>query len=137
MSAAKKNNQEKILEILSKTSKPMTAYQILGELKQYGINGPPTVYRSLEALQAQGHVHRIETLNAFIVCHHKNKESHPASFILCKDCGGVEEIHDHRMEALLNEWSKKLDFSVTQQTIELLGLCLECKNESQRSNVLP
>lgn len=104
----------------------MTAYQILGKIQKFGINGPPTVYRALEALQAQGQVHRIESLNAFIACH-QHDHKHQASFVLCTDCGEAEEIHDERMESLLRELADRLHFCVTQQTIELLGLCLQCQ----------
>jgi Fur family zinc uptake transcriptional regulator len=131
MSIHKKNNQEIVFSVLCKASKPMTAYQILEKLKRYGINAPPTVYRALEALQAQGQVHRIESVNAFVVCHQHEHISHPASFILCSDCGEVKEIHDDRMEILLKEWAERFHFSVKQQTIELLGLCLQCKQQGK------
>jgi Fur family zinc uptake transcriptional regulator len=126
----KKSNQEIILEVLSKSSKPMTAYQILSELKEHGINGPPTVYRALEALQEKGQVHRIESLNAFIVCHHLEHKS-PASFVMCKTCGDVDEILDERMESLLKELTDEKHFSVSHQTIELSGFCHQCKKLDQ------
>ena len=134
MAAAKRNTREIVLKVLSKNERPMTAYQILEKLRIYGINGPPTVYRALEALLMSGRVHRIESINAFIVCHQEMKESHLCSFILCEDCGDVEEFFDNRMDAIRKDWGKKLGFSITQQTVELLGLCCECKRHASPIN---
>jgi len=131
MAAAKKNTQQIILGILSKKAKPMTAYDILEKLKQYGISGPPTVYRALDALQTSGLVHRIESMNAFVACDQQEDEIHHSSFVLCKDCGDVKEIHDNKIEKLIKDYSDKLRFSVIQQTIELIGLCFDCKNQNK------
>jgi Fur family zinc uptake transcriptional regulator len=128
MRTAKKTNQEIVLNVLNNSDKPMSAYQILEKLKRFGIKGPPTVYRALEVLQEQGLVHRLESINAFVACDHHAGAAHPSSFILCKDCGAVSEIHDNRLESILHEWSDKLGFAVIQQTVELLGKCSRCKD---------
>lgn len=131
MATTKMSNQELVLKTLSKSAKPMTAYELLGKLKPYGITGPPTVYRALESLQVAGQVHRIESLNAFVACHQHGHEPHPSFFIVCKECGDMEEIHDIRMTHLLKEWSERSKFFVTQQIIELIGLCFRCKQKAK------
>ena len=130
MRTARKTNQEIVLNVLNNSDKPMTAYQILEKLRRFGIKGPPTVYRALEVLQEQGLVHRLESINAFVACDHYAGAAHTSSFILCKDCGTASEIHDNRLESILHEWSDKLGFAVIQQTVELLGKCSRCKEES-------
>jgi len=132
MATAKKSNPEIVMGVLTKSSKPLTAYQILEKLKKQGISGPPTVYRALETLQAQGQVHRIESVNAFVACHgHQDNHAHASSFILCSDCGNVEEIHDQKLTILLGKLGEKMKYHITRQTVELLGLCPNCQ-QSQK-----
>lgn len=133
----RKNNHELVMGVLANSTKPMTAYQILEHLKADGISGPSTVYRALEFLQERGFVHRLESINSFVACHHYEQEHlslplHSASFVLCNDCGEAEEIHDERMKNIFREWSDERGFSVTQQIVELLGLCQECKQEQKQ-----
>ena len=43
--------QTKVLTVLNSTNEPMSAYDVLGELRQFNPKiAPPTVYRSLAAL---------------------------------------------------------------------------------------
>lgn len=118
-----KNSNDKILQILGKNKKPMTAYDILAKL---GVQTPPTVYRALNKLIKEGLVHRIESLNAFIRCSGE-EHGHEDNFAVCKTCGEVTEIHDHKMNKLLKEWSAKAKFTVERTVIELLGQCTNCQ----------
>ena len=51
-----------ILEVLSRSQKPMTAYDLLDQLRGHGITSPPTIYRALGRLLDAGKIHRLETL---------------------------------------------------------------------------
>src|SRR4051812_32122076 len=95
-------HSKKILDLLHKQDKPLSAYDILDKLRKTGIKAPPTVYRALDTLIKRGLVHRIESLNAFVACHdHKHPEKHVARFAVCRECGAVEEIHEKRFVMLI------------------------------------
>jgi Fur family zinc uptake transcriptional regulator len=56
------------------------------------------VYRALDFLIAQGLVHRLESLNAFIGCP-QSEENHAGQFLICTGCGEVTEIEDSEIAA--------------------------------------
>ena len=119
-----RNSGEKIMQLLGKSKKPLTAYDILAGLS---IKTPPTVYRALNKLIKDGLVHRIESLNAFIPCRSSFEHDHADNFAVCKLCGEVMEIHDGKVEKLLKSWSTKAKFTVERTMIELLGYCRKCR----------
>lgn len=121
-------HSQKVLALLNKNDKPMTAYEILDKL---GIKTPPTVYRALEALIERGYVHRIESLNAFVACHGEHDE-HNTSFAVCRECGNAEEIDDQRLTGFIRELGRKMKFHVEREMVELSGLCHACDTKSQR-----
>ena len=118
-------HSKKVLALLTKSDKPLSAYDILDKLRKFGIKAPPTVYRALEALVEKGLVHRIESLNAFVACH-EHDEKHAAKFAVCRKCGATAEIHDKQLAALIKTLAKKLHFHIEREMIELLGLCKRC-----------
>ena len=114
------------MDLLLKSAKPMTAYEILGRLKTSGIKAPPTVYRALTKLIKDGLVHRIESINSFIACRSDGNHAHADNFAVCKSCGDVAEIHDKRIDKILSDWSKSARFKVEKEMIEVLGTCAAC-----------
>ena len=87
MSTRGERTQAQVLAVLRKHECPLSAYQILAELSRDNPKmAPPTVYRALAALMKQGHVHRLESLNAFVAC---KCDVHQRASILsiCNDCG--------------------------------------------------
>lgn len=128
MSAQKQSNQALVLNVLANSPKIMTAYEILNQLQPHGVNAPLTVYRALDALLAQGKVHRIESVNGFIACNTCHHEPHASCFILCSNCNASEELTDSRISIVINELCENLSFSLSKQTIEISGLCKACKN---------
>ena len=96
-----------VLSLVFEADGPLTAYQLLDRLKEIRRNAvPATIYRTLEFLQAQRLIHRIEKLNAFVPCmeadHHHH---HAAQFLICRKCGTVAEIEDQEDEHL--HWTQK------------------------------
>ncbi len=130
MKVQRQSNQSLVLDVLANNPKIMTAYEILNELLPHGISAPLTVYRALNALQAQGKVHRIESLNGFIACNTCHNEPHASCFILCNNCDSSQEIADPKINQAINQWCEKLEFYLSKQTIEIVGLCKKCKDKS-------
>ncbi len=49
----------------------ISAYDLLDLLREIEPQAkPPTVYRGLEFLMEQGFIHKIESTNSYVVCHH-------------------------------------------------------------------
>ena len=84
-------NQLAVLRILQASGRALGAYQILGELQNDGLSAPPQVYRALDRLCADGQVHRIESLNAFVACDQHGHED-DVGFAICESCAAVSEL---------------------------------------------
>ncbi len=125
------SHSKQVLKLLSLSKKPLSAYEIMDELRDAGIKAPPTVYRALDALLERNLVHRIESLNAFVSCHNEKgkHDHHSTQFAVCRGCGNVTEIHDHRLCGVIEELGKKLKFRIERKMFELLGLCKTCSSK--------
>lgn len=90
-------NQGLVLSVLEGAGQPLSAYGILDRLRDEGLKAPLQVYRALDKLVEVGRVHRLESMNAFVVCCHSNHgHIHPrvTAFEICDTCGQVSEFHD-------------------------------------------
>jgi Fur family transcriptional regulator, zinc uptake regulator len=76
-------NQSLVLEKLTQNDQPMSAYTLLDELRGDGFKAPLQVYRALDKLVAQGRVHRLDSISAFVACQHP-------------ECEGVEHSRQGR-----------------------------------------
>lgn len=121
--------QERVLALLSEAGKPLSAYDLLGLLRNDGVNAPPTVYRALERLMRDGLAHRIESLNAFVACnqpHHREL----AAFAICDHCGKVSELMEEDMEERLFRVAARTGFHASKATVELRGHCAGCADKA-------
>ncbi|MBV9992778.1 MAG: transcriptional repressor [Alphaproteobacteria bacterium] len=118
--------RRRVLEIVLAGHTPMGAYDVLATLaRDGGKPAPPTVYRALDFLQAQGLVHRIDSRNAFVACFAPER-SHQSRFFLCRACGRASEIEDAALDAALAAAAKRAGLTVERETIEITGVCAEC-----------
>jgi Fur family zinc uptake transcriptional regulator len=110
---------------------PVRAYDLLARLSdKKGTAAPPTVYRALAFLRAQGLIHRIESLNAYVGCMHP-EGAHGGQFLICGDCGAAAEVHDPRVDAAVARRAKELGFAVRRKTIEVEGVCPPCQRRQE------
>lgn len=120
--------EQLVLKALRKHGKPVSAYDIIDDLKPEGVKAPPTVYRALSRLMEAGLVHRLESLNAFVACTHAHC-SEAVAFAVCDDCGLVEEFESKKLTDVLKAWAKDAQFGLRQTTLELRGRCAACAGE--------
>ena len=119
--------REKVYQIMLIKNRPMGAYELLDNLKQTEDSAKPaTVYRALDFLLDFGLVHKLESTNSFVACHHFGC-SHPVQFLICDSCGDVAEIQSTGIEGKLIEQAKSHGFLISKQTIEAHGLCSDCQ----------
>lgn len=122
-------NRSLVLSVLQSSGQPLSAYSILDRLRDAGLRAPPQVYRALEKLMEAGRIHRLESMNAFVICcHSKHGQIHPrtTTFAICEACGKVNEFHDAKIEDALGRRAKGSGFKMRSTTIEVHGLCAEC-----------
>ncbi len=123
-------NQALVLETLTGSKGPLSAYTILDQVRDQGIRAPLQVYRALDNLVAFGMVHRLESLKAFLACRNPNCGPHTAAaFTICDVCGRVAELTDGRLTEHLESVAQASNFTPTSTTIELRGVCDRCHKE--------
>ncbi|GAC20011.1 transcriptional repressor [Paraglaciecola arctica] len=119
--------REKIYALLLEQQGAVGAYELLDTLKLTESSAKPaTVYRTLDFLLEFGLIHKIESTNSFVACHHFDC-NHPVQFLICDICGDVKEIQSEGLKETLDKQAKSLGFSVVKQTIEAHGTCAVCQ----------
>jgi Fur family zinc uptake transcriptional regulator len=118
--------RRRVLELMLQAGQPVKAYDLMADFGQgeAGPAKPPTVYRALEFLEGQGLIHRIESLNAYVVC--RLDEAHSAAFLICDCCGTTAEVAPGKA-GLLATPAGQANFAIKTVTIEAHGLCAECQ----------
>ena len=123
-----------VLSLIAEAGKPVKAYELLEWVREersadgaaVGADAPPTVYRALDFLMANGFVHKLQSVNAFVACHHPNSAEHSVPFLICDRCHAAVELEDVDVVGQLEARAKALGFRPQAQTLEVHGLCADC-----------
>nr|WP_281032616.1 transcriptional repressor [Phyllobacterium salinisoli] len=103
-------NQSLVLSVLQSSNQPLSAYTILDRLRHEGLKTPLQIYRALDKLLQAGRMHRLESMNAFVVCSHSRYgQIHPriTAFEICEACGKADEFHVSEIEDALMRHRQK------------------------------
>ncbi len=120
-------NQFLVLGRLRKAQKPLSAYDILDQLRSEGLKAPLQIYRALGALTSLGRAHRLESLNAFVACASNECNcSGLSAFAICDKCGKVDEFTDHVLGQRLEGWADNNGFNASHSVVEMHGTCAAC-----------
>ncbi|MBI3129367.1 MAG: transcriptional repressor [Candidatus Tectomicrobia bacterium] len=124
--------RRRVLELVWGSHAPVGAYDILARMDPGGRRGgaPATVYRALDFLIAQGFVHRLSSVNAFVGCGVPDNP-HMAQFLICRGCGAVAEMDEPRIEGAIGEAAARAGFEVETPVIEVQGRCPACREKAQ------
>ena len=126
MSKRGEQTQAEVLAVLRRCRDPMSAYDVLGVLREANPRiAPPTIYRALSALREGGRVHRIESLNAYIACQ-CDRHQNASVLSICDACGAVEECVATDLLPLLSSIVGKSGFAPMRHVIEVHGVCGLC-----------
>jgi Fur family transcriptional regulator, zinc uptake regulator len=125
-------NETAVLEVLRTERKPLSAYDLLDLLRGTRLRAAVQVYRALEKLSQAGLVHRVESLNAFVVCDCAHDKSTPG-FMLCTCCGDVEEFDAGKTMSAVKPKLKQ--FKIQHPSLELKGLCANCQQDDHTHGV--
>jgi len=104
---------------------PLKAYEILDELKGWGVRAPMTVYRALDGLETKGHIHKLDGLNAFVLCNHEGPHV-VQTFLVCETCSTVQELEVIAVEADITPAVRAAAFDMHTARLEIKGNCNSC-----------
>lgn len=125
-------SRERVLELIAAAGRPVKAYDLLEVLKrERGGAAPPTVYRALDFLLENGFIHRLESINAFVGCHHP-RTRHTVPFLICDVCADSIELCDSGVASQLEEDARRVGFLPGSQSLEVHGVCKRCREGGRR-----
>ncbi len=119
-------NEKLVWNVLAATTEPLKAYEILDGLKEQGVRAPMTVYRALEGLETKGHIHKLDGLNAFVLCNHEAGPHAVQTFLVCEGCSTVTELEMVAVEANITPAVRAADFDMHTARLEIKGTCVSC-----------
>lgn len=122
-----------VLSALYTTHRPLGAYdiaEIMGREAQRRV-APITIYRALEFLLEQGFIHKLETRNAFIACPHVHSPGELVVFLICEQCGGVDEASSPVFSGALAKMLGEAGFTPRNEVVEIAGICAHCGGKGQ------
>ncbi|MEA2832857.1 MAG: Fur family transcriptional regulator, zinc uptake regulator [Methylobacteriaceae bacterium] len=119
--------RQRALDVLEAAGKPLGAYDMMELLGKDGRRPAPiSVYRALDFLVEHGYVHRLASRNAFLACAHRHKAHDPVAFLICDNCGRVDEATSAKLATSLGEVAEKSGFTPRAEVIEIAGRCSQC-----------
>jgi Fur family ferric uptake transcriptional regulator len=60
-------------------------------------------------------------------CFEHSQDLAPHDYLVCKQCGRVQEFSNPLIQAVQEKVSKELDFKLQEHRLELYGLCADCQ----------
>ena len=119
------NNNEIALNIIKKSKKSLTAYEILDKFQKIKKVQPMTIYRSLNYLINEGTIHKANHNKSYFPCNHFNKIKHNTFIAICKKCGDSEELQSDLFLPILKKIKlKKYEFILFD--LEISTVCRSC-----------
>jgi len=120
--------RSRVLSALYTDHRPQSAYDLINRLGRADgqKRAAVSVYRALDFLIAQGLAHRIESRNAFVACPLDHGPEDLVLFMICTQCGGVDEVHAPEIAQALDQIAQRQSFSPQMRIFELSGLCAHC-----------
>ncbi|MDZ7279755.1 zinc uptake transcriptional repressor Zur [Pantoea eucrina] len=116
-----------VLRLMAEQQGSVSAYDLLDQLRVSEPQAkPPTIYRALDFLLEQGFIHRVESNNSYVVCHHFDEPAHTSVMLVCDNCAAVTEKHAQGVEKIIAALADQAGFTFRTSVIEAHGLCERC-----------
>jgi Fur family zinc uptake transcriptional regulator len=113
---------EAIMDVLSQSDLPLSAYDVADRLRQRGRSiMTASVYRSLARLRVSQQIERVETLSSFRV-----KDTPKAVIMICSHCGCVQPLAGGILHDAFKDLLAKAGFVADHAAIEATGTCRDC-----------
>jgi Fur family zinc uptake transcriptional regulator len=115
-----------VLGVLEEAEKPLSPYDIQGILRTAGKHlNHVTIYRILNLLCHLNLAHRMVSSGGFVKCSLDAGEG-CHRFMVCQDCGAIQEFADEGLCQGENEFAQNLGFHTRYHISEFSGLCSRC-----------
>lgn len=102
-----------VLRLMTQQPGAISAYDLLDLLRVAEPQAkPPTVYRALDFLLEQGFIHRVESANSYVLCHHFEQPMHTSALFICDRCGQVTERTTEGVEETLQKLAQEAGFAL-------------------------
>lgn len=116
-----------VFKIILQNHQPAKAYDVLGQLQENDSSAKPsTVYRTLDFLLEHGLIHKLHSSNSYTACSHPKKHNQ-CYFLICDNCSEIKECCDKILTTAFNEIASANNFKAKNITVEISGLCNNCK----------
>jgi len=116
-----------VLEAVAAQPQPLGAYDIAERLSGADRRiAAVSVYRALDFLTEHGLVHRIASRNAFVSCGHAHGAGVGLVFLICRQCGGIDETTSPEIEDGLGRTLARAGFRPSSRILEVEGECGAC-----------
>ena len=119
------NNKELVFNIIKKSSKNLTAYEILDRLQKVKKTQAMTVYRALDGLIKEERIHKSNQTKTFMLCNHSHSKDHSTAIAICKKCGDSEELKSGIFQNFFRKNNVK-KYNFNSFNMEVLTTCKEC-----------
>lgn len=114
--------------IAAHRDKCVSANELLDELRRAGESvGMATVYRQLEKLERQGHIHKVMTEEGAFYRFCERDISGECFLLKCEKCGKIDHIDCAKLTPLYAHLEAEHHFSVDPRRTMLYGLCARCR----------
>lgn len=115
-----------VLEVLDKVQTPISPYDIQEVLRASGrYLNHVTIYRILDLLCSLNMAHKILSSGGFVKCN-IDAVAGCHRFIICQQCGAVQEFADEGLCEKEDEFAQNLGFHTEHHLSECSGLCSQC-----------
>jgi len=120
--------RRKVLELLLRHGRSLKAYELLDAMRAVHPGAaPPTVYRALDFLLAEGLIHRLDAVNAWAACCDAEGERHDL-LVVCTRCGSIAEISDPELSRQLAARAAEVGYVPATHEIEIRARCAQCQS---------
>jgi len=118
--------RQRVFLLMAEQKGAVSAYDLLELLQKYEANAkPPTIYRALDFLLENYFIHRIESLNAYLMCTHFGCE-HPMQLLICDSCHKIIGLTDPVIDDAFSQQAQQSGFQITNKVLEAHGICYNC-----------
>jgi Fur family zinc uptake transcriptional regulator len=124
-----------VLEVLEGTEKPLSPYDIQEILRQRGkYLNHVTIYRVLGLFCSLNLAHKMLSSGGFVKCSLDAAEG-CHRFMVCQQCGAIQEFADKELCREENEVARNLGFHAEHHLSEFSGLCSDCSDSRRKSEL--
>ena len=130
MAYATKQYQAVLRCLAQREGQALTANHLSEDLRRAGSPvGLATIYRQLDKLEAEGHVHKITTEDGALYQYCPHAGGHHCFLLRCEDCGRIVHLDCSHLEALYQHLEAEHHFLVDARRTVLTGRCRSCSEK--------